>query len=149
MSFSQFLGVGLGFMLLSALSDSMEHENLLESKEFWNDLQLAVAASDQQDWDADSLSVLGAFANGGDPAPGGPRTLCTPLPIHPSRMWWSWKTRTSRTLAITGFLLDCGQHHRFVARTRKLKRENADSLQSLAEAIMASVRKLRRKLSGG
>jgi hypothetical protein len=40
-----FLGIGLGYMLLAALSEAMEHENLLESNDFWNDLQRAVAAA--------------------------------------------------------------------------------------------------------
>jgi hypothetical protein len=40
-----FLAVGMGYMLLAALSEAMEHENLLESNDFWNDLQRAVAAS--------------------------------------------------------------------------------------------------------
>jgi hypothetical protein len=39
-----FLGLGTGYMLLAALSEAMEHENLLETNDFWIDIQLAVAA---------------------------------------------------------------------------------------------------------
>ena len=39
-----FFGIGIGYMLLAALSEAMEHENLLESNDFWIDMQLAVAA---------------------------------------------------------------------------------------------------------
>src|SRR5207237_768835 len=40
-----FLALGQGHMLLAALSEAMEHENLLESNDFWIDIQLAVAAA--------------------------------------------------------------------------------------------------------
>jgi hypothetical protein len=39
-----FFGIGLGYMLLAALSEAMEHENLLESNDFWEDLQRALAS---------------------------------------------------------------------------------------------------------
>jgi hypothetical protein len=39
-----FFGLGLGYMLLAALSEAMEHENLLESNDFWLDVQRSVAA---------------------------------------------------------------------------------------------------------
>jgi hypothetical protein len=41
---AQFSGIGFGYMLLEALSEAMEHENLLESNDFWEDLQRALAA---------------------------------------------------------------------------------------------------------
>jgi hypothetical protein len=40
-----FLGVGLGYLLLSSLSEAMEHENLLETDAFWQDIQQAIAAA--------------------------------------------------------------------------------------------------------
>src|SRR5260370_7653515 len=39
-----FFGIGLGHLLLSSLSEAMEHENLLETEAFWDDIQQAVAA---------------------------------------------------------------------------------------------------------
>jgi hypothetical protein len=46
---ASFLGVGMGHLLLTALSDAMEHENLLEKSEFWNDIQQAAAAAPQKE----------------------------------------------------------------------------------------------------
>jgi hypothetical protein len=40
-----FLALGTGYMLLAALSEAMEHENLLDSKDFWIDVQLAIATA--------------------------------------------------------------------------------------------------------
>jgi hypothetical protein len=40
-----FFGVGLGYLLLNALSDAMEHENLLDKTAFWKDLQCATATA--------------------------------------------------------------------------------------------------------
>src|SRR5947209_1682573 len=40
-----FLALGTGYMLLAALSEAMEHENLLDSNDFWIDVQLAIAAA--------------------------------------------------------------------------------------------------------
>lgn len=39
-----FFGLGLGHLLLGALSEAMEHENLLEHDAFWDDVQSAVAS---------------------------------------------------------------------------------------------------------
>jgi hypothetical protein len=39
-----FFGIGMGFVVYAALSEAMEHENLLEADEFWYDVQQAVAA---------------------------------------------------------------------------------------------------------
>jgi hypothetical protein len=39
-----FFGLGLGYLLLAALSEAMEHENLLEPDRFWQDVQQAAAA---------------------------------------------------------------------------------------------------------
>ncbi len=39
-----FLAVGLGYVLIATLNDAMEHENLLEAEDFWQDLQQAAAA---------------------------------------------------------------------------------------------------------
>jgi hypothetical protein len=38
-----FFGVGLGHLLLATLCEAMEHENLLESDAFWEDVQQAIA----------------------------------------------------------------------------------------------------------
>ncbi|MFO0970153.1 MAG: hypothetical protein U0793_31770 [Gemmataceae bacterium] len=38
-----FYAVGWGHTLLAALSEAMEHENLLETEKFWNDVQTAIA----------------------------------------------------------------------------------------------------------
>jgi hypothetical protein len=38
-----FFAIGLGYLLLSALSEAMEHENLLEREAFWLDVQRALA----------------------------------------------------------------------------------------------------------
>ncbi|MCI0464047.1 MAG: hypothetical protein L0Z62_44500 [Gemmataceae bacterium] len=38
-----FLAIGLGYVVSTALSDAMEHENLLEVEDFWQDLQQAIA----------------------------------------------------------------------------------------------------------
>src|SRR5207237_8973751 len=38
-----FFGVGLGFLVESTLSDAMEHENLLETADFWQEVQNAAA----------------------------------------------------------------------------------------------------------
>jgi hypothetical protein len=38
-----FLALGLGYLLQSALSQGMEHENLLETDAFWQDIQKALA----------------------------------------------------------------------------------------------------------
>ena len=38
-----FLAVGLGYLLLASLSEAMEHENLLETEQFWEDVQKAIA----------------------------------------------------------------------------------------------------------
>jgi hypothetical protein len=38
-----FFGLGWGHLLLAALSEAMEHENLLDVASFWNDVQQAVA----------------------------------------------------------------------------------------------------------
>jgi hypothetical protein len=39
-----FFGVGMGHLLLASLSEAMEHENLLETEAFWDDVQQAAAA---------------------------------------------------------------------------------------------------------
>ncbi len=39
-----FFGIGLGHLLQATLAEAMEHENLLESAGFWDDVQGAVAA---------------------------------------------------------------------------------------------------------
>src|SRR5207245_11634558 len=39
-----YFGVGFGHLLLGALSEAMEHENLLEHDAFWDDVQTAIAA---------------------------------------------------------------------------------------------------------
>ena len=39
-----FFGIGMGHLLLASLSEAMEHENLLETEAFWDDVQQAVAA---------------------------------------------------------------------------------------------------------
>ena len=51
---ADFLGLGLGYMLLMALSDAMEHEHLVESNAFWQDIQQAVAATQQEHFDGGS-----------------------------------------------------------------------------------------------
>src|SRR6516225_7519206 len=42
-SIAAFYGLGWGHMLLGALSEAMEHENLLDPAGFWDDVQSAVA----------------------------------------------------------------------------------------------------------
>src|SRR5260370_34661830 len=39
-----FFGIGMGHLLLASLSEAMEHENLLETEAFWDDVQFAVAS---------------------------------------------------------------------------------------------------------
>jgi hypothetical protein len=39
-----FFGLGFGHVLLAALSEAMEHENLLEAAAFWEDVQQALAS---------------------------------------------------------------------------------------------------------
>jgi hypothetical protein len=39
-----FLAIGFGFVQVTTLSEAMEHENLLASSEFWQDVQQALAA---------------------------------------------------------------------------------------------------------
>lgn len=41
---ARFFGLGLGQLLLSALSEAMEHENMLQTEAFWDDVQLALAS---------------------------------------------------------------------------------------------------------
>lgn len=38
-----FLAIGLGYLLQATLSEAMEHENLLETSAFWDDVQNAIA----------------------------------------------------------------------------------------------------------
>ncbi len=38
-----FLAMGVGYLLLASLSEAMEHENLLETDEFWEDIQRSIA----------------------------------------------------------------------------------------------------------
>lgn len=38
-----WFGLGLGYLLLAALAEAMEHENLLEPAAFWDDVQFATA----------------------------------------------------------------------------------------------------------
>lgn len=42
-SLGPWFGLGLGYILLAALAEAMEHENLLEPAAFWDDVQFAVA----------------------------------------------------------------------------------------------------------
>ncbi len=39
-----FFGLGLGQLLLSALSEAMEHENMLQTEAFWDDVQQGLAS---------------------------------------------------------------------------------------------------------
>ncbi len=41
---ARFFGLGLGQLLLAALSEAMEHENMLQTEAFWDDVQLALAS---------------------------------------------------------------------------------------------------------
>jgi hypothetical protein len=43
-----FLGIGMGYLLLSTLSEAMEHQSLLEVNPFWEDVQQAAVASQDQ-----------------------------------------------------------------------------------------------------
>lgn len=38
-----FLAIGLGYLLLASLSEAMEHDNLLDTPAFWDDIQQAIA----------------------------------------------------------------------------------------------------------
>jgi hypothetical protein len=44
-----FIGIGFGFMMVNALYEAMEHENLLSVTDFWQDVQKAVIALDDPD----------------------------------------------------------------------------------------------------
>ncbi len=39
-----FFGLGLGYLLLSSLSEAMEHENLLDQAAFWDDIRCALSS---------------------------------------------------------------------------------------------------------
>ena len=144
-----FLGIGLGYLLLSALSEAMEHENLLQIDEFWIEIQQAVAA------------LLGGNAEttGGKPpvAPfsaDAPRTIAATAALQAAANRLLAARETLYPVAI--HLLDLvlleeqnlndpwpitvthGQPinvHATGAVLERLQRDNPEALASLAEAI--------------
>jgi hypothetical protein len=49
---SPFFGIGFGHLMVDALFEAMEHEKLLNTTEFWQEIQAAVAALSDPDQDA-------------------------------------------------------------------------------------------------
>src|SRR5262245_25352397 len=49
---SAFFGIGLGYVMVTALFEAMEHENVLATSDLWQDVQAAVAALSDPDPEA-------------------------------------------------------------------------------------------------
>jgi hypothetical protein len=141
-----FLGLGLGYLLLAALSEAMEHENLLQSDDFWIDMQLAVAAAaglpsdteQQQPPEAESTAeaelppVLRALQSAATRLLSARETLY-PVTIHLLNLWLiddrqpspAWPAALSQPFNVIAA----------AATLEKMQRENADAFTALADLV--------------
>ncbi|HYV36881.1 MAG TPA: hypothetical protein VE988_14325 [Gemmataceae bacterium] len=124
-----FFGIGLGFALLATLSDAMEHENLLDVKEFWENVQQSVAGS--IDNDAQWMSNLSGAAAKLLSA----REVLYPVAIHLLDLVLLEDQDFQDPWPLT---VTFGQPINVIASgsvLERLHRENSDAVKSLADAI--------------
>ncbi len=135
---ADFLGVGLGHLLLTALSDAMEHENLLESKPFWDEIQQALAATQQERFDAASPPYYAHLQSAATRLLAA-RERLYPVAIHLLDFVLLEEQNFHDPWPIT---VGHGQPINVIASSSvlvKLQSENAEAVKSLADAMLAGM----------